>query len=95
MVELEMLAALWAMEKCRVYLLGLPTFSLVIDHRPLLPILDQYTLDAIENPRLQRMKERMAPFNFTTTWRPGKQHAIPDALSRAPVDDPVPARPTR
>ena len=91
MVELEMLAALWAMKKCRVYLLGLPTFSLVVDHRPLVPILDQYTLDAVENPRLQRMKERMSPFVFTTTWRPGKTHAIPDALSRAPVDDPTPA----
>ena len=89
MVELEMLAALWAMKKCRVYLLGLPTFSLVVDHRPLVPILDQYTLDAVENPRLQRMKERMSPFVFTTTWRPGKTHAIPDALSRAPVDDPT------
>ena len=53
MVELEMLAALWAMKKCRVYLLGLPTFSLVVDHRPLVPILDSYTLDAVENPRLQ------------------------------------------
>ena len=91
MVELEMLAALWAMTKCRVYLLGLPTFSLVVDHRPLLPILDHYTLDAVENPRLQRMKERMAPFSFTTIWRPGKEHVIPDALSRAPVDDPVTA----
>ena len=90
MVELEMLVALWAMKKCRVYLLGLPTFSLVIDHRPLLPILDRYTIDAMENPLLQRMKERMAPFNFTTTWRPVKQHAITDALSRAPVDHPVP-----
>ena len=87
MVELEMLAAVWAMKKS----LGLPTFSLVVDHRPLVPILDSYTLDAVENPRLQRMKECMSPFVFTTTWRPGKTHAIPDALSRAPVDDPTPA----
>ena len=63
----------------------------MVDHRLLLPILDHYTLEAVENPRLQRMKERMAPFSFTTIWRPGKEHAIPDALSRAPVDDPVTA----
>ena len=37
------------------------------------------------------MKERMAPFSFTTIWRAGKEHVIPDALSRAPVDDPVTA----
>ena len=91
MVELEMLAALWAMTKSQFYLLGLLTFSLVVYHRPLLPILDHYTLDAVENPRLQRMKERMAPFSFTTIWRPGKEHVIPDALARAPVDDPVTA----
>ena len=91
MVELEMWAALWAMKKCRVYLLGLPIYSHVVDHRPLVPILNSYTVDAVENPRLQRMKERMSPFVFTTTCRPCKTHTIPDALSRAPADDPTPA----
>ena len=32
----------------------------------------------------------MSPFIFETVWRKGKDHAIPDALSRAPVDDPSP-----
>ena len=59
MVELEMLAALWAMNKCRVFLLGLPMFTLVVDHQPLVTILDKYMLDAVENPRLPRMKEKI------------------------------------
>ena len=63
----------------------------MVDQDRLLPILDHYTLDAVENPLVQRMKERMAPFSFTTIWRPGKEHVIPHALSRAPVDDPVTA----
>jgi len=90
MVVMEMQAAYWAMTKCRLYLLGLQQFKLIVDHQPLVTILDKYTLDAVENPRLQRIKERMAPFVFTTIWRKGKDHAIPDALSRAPISDPIP-----
>ncbi|KAG0729731.1 Retrovirus-related Pol polyprotein from transposon opus [Chionoecetes opilio] len=45
-VELELLAVVWAMRKCRMYLLGLSTFELVVDHKPLVPILDHHTLDA-------------------------------------------------
>lgn len=38
-----------------------------------------------ENPKLQRQKQRLSPYFFTTTWRKGKNHFIPNALSRAPV----------
>ena len=89
MVELELLAVAWAVKKCRLYLLGLPHFSLIVDHNPLVPILNEKTMDAIENPRLMRLKERLLPYTFTTSWRKGKDHAIPDALSRAPVGDPT------
>ena len=78
------------MKKCRLHLLGLPTFNLIVDHQPLVTILDKYTLNAVENPRLQRMKEKMSPFVFKTIWRKGKEHSIPDALSRAPIADPSP-----
>lgn len=53
-------------DKCRLYLLGLPMFSLIVDHQALVIILDRYTLDAVENPKLQRMKERLSPFVFQT-----------------------------
>ena len=42
----------------------------------------------VDNPKLQRLKERLSPFVFTTFWRKGKDHSIPDALSYAPVDQP-------
>ena len=60
-VELELAATKWAIRKCRLYLLGLPSFSLVVDHQALVSILDRQTLDTIENPKLQRLKERLSP----------------------------------
>ncbi|XP_076036799.1 uncharacterized protein LOC143022463 [Oratosquilla oratoria] len=88
-IDLELLAVVWAMRKCKFYLTGLQHFSLVTDHRPLVPILNSYTLDANDNPRLQRLKEKIAAFTFTATWRPGKELCIPDALSRFPVQPTV------
>jgi len=88
-IEMELCGVVWATKKCRLYLLGLPHFSLVIDHQPLVLIIDKYSLDAVETPRLQRLKERLSPFVFTTVWKKGKEHAIPDALSRAPVSNPT------
>ena len=87
-IELEMLAIVWGMHKCKYYLLGLPTFKLVTDHKPLIPILNSYTLDAVSNPRIQRLKEKITGYVFEATWKAGKTHAIPDALSRAPVSHP-------
>jgi hypothetical protein len=45
MIELEFLAAAWAMKKCRQFIEGLSTFNLITDHRPLVPILNEYSLD--------------------------------------------------
>jgi len=88
-VDLELRAVEWAMKKCKMYLLGLPSFTLVTDHQALVTILDRYTLDAVESPKLQRMKERLSPYAFKTVWRKGKDHRIPDALSRFPVSNPT------
>ncbi len=41
--ELKLLATAWATSKCRLYLFGLPHFTLTTDHRPLIPILNFYT----------------------------------------------------
>ena len=87
-VELELAAVEWAVRKNRLFLLGLPSFTVVVDHQALVSILDRQTLDAVENPKIQRLKERLAPYVFRTEWRKGKTHYIADALSRAPVNDP-------
>ena len=89
-IELECLAVLWACRKCHMYLAGLPNFDLVMDHRPLIPILNSKRLTEIDNPRLQRMREKLTQYSFTASWHKGVEHCAPDALSRAPISDPMP-----
>jgi len=86
MIELEALAVSWSMSKCRWYHLGLPTFDLVIGHRPLVPIFNTYTLDVIK--KTPRIIEKMIPYVFTNIWQKGSDHTILDVLSSHPVDIP-------
>ena len=89
--ELELAAVEWATRKCRLFLLGLPKpFTLVVDHQALVTILDKHTLGQIENEKIQRLKQRLSKYIFNTVWEKGKERAIPDALSRFPVNRPSP-----
>ena len=58
-IELELLAIVWVLSKCRLHLIGLQNFTLMTDYRPLISILNAYTLDTVENPRLQRFEEKL------------------------------------
>lgn len=88
MIELECLAASWAMDQCSQFLLGLPHFSLVTDHKPLIPII---ALDKLDNVRILLLRLKMQRYNFTASWVPGRDNSAADALSRAPVDQPSPS----
>lgn len=83
-VELECLAVQWAIRKCDFWLRGIPHFKVITDHRPLVGIFHK-PLNSIENPRLQRMRGKLAGFTFDVEWKSGRDHQIADALSRAPV----------
>ena len=85
MIELECLAAAWGMHKCRQFLEGLPSFELITDHKPLIPILNSYALDKLDNPRLIRLRLKMQRYAFTARWIPGKENQDSVALSRAPI----------
>ena len=66
MVELELLAAVWAANKTRIYMFGRPT-KLATDHAPLVDIINEKCLDQISNPRLLRLKEKLLPFLFVVS----------------------------
>ena len=85
--ELECLGIQWAVEKCRLYLLG-AEFLVLTDHKPLLGILNGRDLDSIQNTRLQRITAKLLGYNFKVQWIPGKNQVVADALSRYPVFQP-------
>ena len=74
MTSLELAGVYWALQKCKLYLLGLPSFEIITDHQPLVSILNSKTLDEIENPRQQNMKEQIKQqFSFVVRWETGKK----------------------
>ena len=86
--EVELLAVVWAVHKAHLYLAG-ADFELVVDHRPLIPILNSKSLDELPSPRLLHLKEtELALYQLTAVWRPGIEHKVVDCFSRYPMDDP-------
>ncbi|TRY79255.1 hypothetical protein TCAL_16081, partial [Tigriopus californicus] len=54
---------------------------------PLLVIFNGKNINAIENPRFQRILSKLSYYTFNVTWVSGKTHLIADALSRAPLSN--------
>ncbi len=76
---LEMQAITWAVEHFRVYLLGIPNFTIYTDHRPLT------TLSKVHGKTFNRLQETLLEYNFDTVYYPGKLQSVADYLSRHPV----------
>ena len=90
-IEGEAFASAWALEKCRMFVLGQPQLILAVDHKPLLATLgpDQ-DLSTILNPRLLNFKLKTMAYKFTPMFIPGKAHVVPDTMSRrhdSPIAD--------
>ena len=83
-IVLECLTIVWAIQKYEFFLKGLPTFPVATDHRHLVGTFNKNLAD-LTNPRLQRLREKIAAYCFKVTYVPGKTYNIADALSRAPI----------
>lgn len=76
--EKELLAVIWSVEKLRHYLEG-SRFTVITDHYSLL------WLNRLKDPtgRLARWAVRLQAFDFNIIHRKGKEHVVPDFLSRS------------
>ncbi len=85
--ESELAAVVYAVKKLKLYLSG-KEVQLIVDHKPLISILNKKVLDEIESPRILKLKEKLSPFMLTAQWRQGVSHTVADVFSRYPVSSP-------
>ena len=72
--------------------MGMPSFQLCVDHKPLLAIFGKTELGNIHNPRLFNQKEKNLMFKHTPVLIPRKLNVIPDCWSRR-SDSPISSLP--
>ena len=83
-IEGEALAVAWGLEHTRYFTQGCDDLLVVTDHKPLVKILGDRTLDEITNSRLFRLKQRTLPWRFEIKHLPGKTNHAADTTSRNP-----------
>ena len=85
-VEGECLAVAWSLKKAKYFVLGCESLVIAVDHKPLLGILNDKSLELIENTRLVKLKEKTMSFRFSIIHVPGIKNKVADATSRYPVE---------
>ena len=91
-VEGEALAVADALDKARHFVLGCSDLVIAVDHKPLLKLFGDRSLEDIPNTRLRNLKEKTLRYRFRMVHIPGVRNKTSDALSRHPSGTPTPTR---
>ena len=78
----------WAAKKAHLFIAGADV-ELIVDHRPLISIINSKTLDQLSTPRIVHLKEKLTPYRLNAMWRPGIEHKVVDCFSQHPVEVPT------
>ena len=84
-VEGEALAVADALDKARFFVLGCSNLIIAVDHKPLLKVFGDRSLEDITNARLRNLKEKTLRYRFRMVHIPGVRHKAADAVSRHPT----------
>ena len=84
-IEGESLAIAWSLEQTKYFTKGCKDLVVVTDHKPLVKVFGDRTLNEIQNTRIFRLKQRTLPWLFEVHYMPGKTNLAADAASRYPT----------
>jgi len=84
-VEGKALAVADALDKARCFVLGCTDLIITVNHKPLLKIFGDWSLDEISNARLCNLKEKTLRYKFRMVHIPRVRHKAADVLSRHPT----------
>ena len=91
-IEGEALAVADALDKARHFVLGYKNLTIAVDHRPLIKIFGDRSLDHICNTRLRNLKEKTLRYHFKMVHIPGVKNRASDTLSRHPTGNSQPPK---
>ena len=86
-IEGEALAVADALNKARYFVLGCDDLIVAVDHKPLLKVFGDRSLDEISNTRLRNLKEKTLRYRFRMVHIPGVKHRAADSISRHPTGE--------
>ena len=91
-IEGETLAVADALDKAKHFVLGCSDLVIAVNHKPLLKIFGDISLDQINNPRLCNFKEKTLRNCFRMVHIPGVKNRASDATYRHPTGEPTPPK---
>ena len=87
-IEGEALAVVDALDKSRYFVLGCEELIVAVDHKPLIKIFSDRSLEDISNSRLRNLKEKTLRYKFRIIHVPGVKNRAADSVSRHPTGKP-------